>query len=161
MAVIKPRPDGLDTPLTRKIIKWMSKAHVALFRATRGRVGNHWRIGAAFQKPVPTLLLDHVGRKSGTRFTTPLVYLQDGRNWIVVGSQGGLPEHPQWYWNLVARPDTSVQLPKRGAVPVRARVAEPAERERLWPLLLELYADFASYQAWTDRVIPIVILEPA
>jgi deazaflavin-dependent oxidoreductase (nitroreductase family) len=142
------------------VMKYMAKAQVWTYRRTDGRVGGSWRVGAGFRKPVPTLLLDHRGRKSGTLFTTPLLYIRDGADVVVVGSQGGLPRHPQWYLNLVAHPDTHVQIrAERRAV--RARTADAAERARLWPLLVDAYADFANYQAWTDREIPVVILEPA
>ena len=160
MKAPKPRPDGLDSPVTVKVIKLVSRVQVAVFRATNGRLGGVWRVGAGFRKPVPTLLLDHVGRTSGTRFTTPLLYLEDGEDFVVVASQGGLPKNPQWYTNLVARPETTVHLPRRGVRHVRARPASAAERAKLWPRLLELYADFADYQAWTEREIPIVILAP-
>jgi deazaflavin-dependent oxidoreductase (nitroreductase family) len=154
------RPENLDSLLTRRIMKGMSRAHVAIFRATNGRIGDHWRFGAGFRKPVPTLLLDHRGRKSGKHYTTPLLYLEDGKNLVVVGSQGGLPRHPQWYANLMDQPLTTVQLARRGVRPVRARTADPAERALLWPRLIELYADFATYQNWTEREIPVVLLEP-
>lgn len=156
----KPRPAGLDSPRTTTVIKYMAKAQVLAFRATGGRVGKYWRIGAGFRKPVPTLLLDHVGRTSGTRYTTPLLYLEDGRDLVVVASQGGLPKNPQWYLNLLTHPDTTVRLAREGTRAVRAREAVGTERERLWPLLVDLYADFASYQSWTDRVIPVMVLEP-
>ena len=117
------RPPGLDSPLTVKLIKYMARAQVAAFRLTNGRVGHRWRIGAGFRKPVPTLLLEHVGRKSGRRFTTPLLYLEDGPDLVVVASQGGLPKNPQWFANLLAHPDTEVHLRKERARPVRARVA--------------------------------------
>lgn len=154
------KPQGLDSPLTAKVIKYMAKAQVKVFRLTNGRVGSKWRIGAGFRKPVPTLLLDHVGRKSGKPFTTPLLYLEDGPDLVIVASQGGLPKNPQWYPNLVAHPETTVHVPKQGVRPVRARTAEPAERAELWPRLVELYADFAKYARWTDREIPVVVLEP-
>ncbi|GAA4121617.1 nitroreductase family deazaflavin-dependent oxidoreductase [Nocardioides fonticola] len=154
------RPQGLDSPATARIIKYGAKAQVWVFRRTNGRIGNTWRIGAGFRKPVPTLLLDHVGRKSGTRFTTPLLYLDDGDRWIVVASQGGLPKNPQWFHNVVANPDTTIHLKGRRGVPVRARVAEGEERAALWPRLVDLYADFAKYARWTDREIPVVVLEP-
>jgi F420H(2)-dependent quinone reductase len=154
------KPDGLDSPVTAKVIKYMAKAQVRVFRLTNGRIGSKWRIGAGFRKPVPTLLLEHVGRKSGTVFTTPLLYLEDGANLIVVASQGGLPKNPQWYPNLVARPDTTVRVRKQGVRRVRARTATPDERAGLWPRLVELYADFEKYEKWTDREIPVVILEP-
>jgi deazaflavin-dependent oxidoreductase (nitroreductase family) len=160
MGLPDDRPAGLDSPLTKKIIKASSRAHVRVFRLTNGRVGSKWRVGAARRKPVATLLLDHVGRKSGRTFTTPLIYLQDGANIVVVASQGGLPKNPQWFNNLVAHPDTSVDLKGERGRPVRARVADPAERAALWPRLLDLYADYAKYDAWTEREIPVVILEP-
>lgn len=138
----------------------MSAAQVAVFRRTGGRIGSTWRIGAGFRKPVPVLLLQHRGRKSGKQFTSPLLYLADGKDLVVVASQGGLPENPQWYRNLEAHPDSSVELKGRGTVAVRARTANATERARLWPLLLSLYADFADYQSWTQREIPVVILGP-
>jgi len=156
---IEKRKKALASPATAKIIKYGAKAQVRVFKLTNGRIGNKWRIGAGFRKPVPTLLLEHVGRKSGTAFTTPLLYLADGASLVVVGSQGGLPKNPQWVANLAATPDTTVHLRKEHRA-VRARVVDPEERAALWPRLVELYADFATYQATTDRVIPIVVLEP-
>jgi deazaflavin-dependent oxidoreductase (nitroreductase family) len=153
------RPDGLDSPVTEKVIKYMAKAQVKAFRLTNGRIGSNWRIGAGFTKPVPTLLLDHVGRKSGRTFTTPLLYLEDGANLVIVASQGGLPKNPQWFPNLLASPDTQVRVRKEGPRPVRARLASPGERAELWPRLVELYADFEKYARWTEREIPVVILE--
>ncbi|WP_246142475.1 nitroreductase family deazaflavin-dependent oxidoreductase [Nocardioides rubriscoriae] len=154
------RQKALASPTAAKVIKAMARAQVRVFRLTDGRIGSQWRIGAGFRKPVPTLLLDHVGRKSGTAYTTPLLYLADGPDLVVVGSQGGLPKDPQWVANLVARPETTVHLRGERARPVRARVAGPDERAALWPRLVELYADFETYQATTDRVIPVVVLEP-
>ncbi|MGB0099999.1 MAG: nitroreductase family deazaflavin-dependent oxidoreductase [Nocardioides sp.] len=155
------KPQGLDSPATVTLIKYMARAQVRAFRLTNGRIGSKWRIGAGFRKPVPTLLLDHVGRKSGVTYTTPLLYLEDGPDLVVVASQGGLPKNPQWLANLVAQPDTVVRVRKEGVRRVRARVADPAERAELWPRLVELYADFAKYERWTDREIPVVILAPA
>ncbi|SFJ23099.1 deazaflavin-dependent oxidoreductase, nitroreductase family [Nocardioides psychrotolerans] len=153
------RKKALASPATVKVIKHMARAQVKVFTLTGGRIGSKWRIGAGFRKPVPTLLLDHVGRKSGTLFRTPLLYLLDGPNVVVVASQGGLPQNPQWYPNLVASPDTTVQIrtEKRS---VRAHPASPEERAALWPRLVELYADFEVYQECTDREIPVVVLEP-
>jgi F420H(2)-dependent quinone reductase len=157
---LEKRRRALASPWTGRAIKWMARAQVKVFKATGGRVGSRWRIGAGFRKPVPTLLLEHVGRRSGTAYTTPLLYLVDGADLVVVGSQGGRPLDPQWVANLRAHPETTVHL--RGERrQVRAHVADPDERERLWPRLVELYADFATYQATTDRVIPVVVLRPA
>ncbi|GAA1504798.1 nitroreductase family deazaflavin-dependent oxidoreductase [Nocardioides humi] len=159
-ALPKERPDGLDRPIVGTIMKYGAKANVAVYRLTNGRIGATWRIGAGWRKPVPVLLLDHVGRRSGRRFTTPLLYLRDGADLVIVASQGGLPKHPQWFHNLVAHPDTTVAVPAERSRAVRARVAGPEERAALWPRLVELYADFESYQSWTDREIPVVVLEP-
>jgi deazaflavin-dependent oxidoreductase (nitroreductase family) len=157
---LKERPPGLDKPIVGKIIKYGARVHVPVYRLTNGRIGSKWRIGAGWNKPVPTLLLDHVGRKSGTQFTTPLLYLADGPRLVIVASQGGLPKNPQWFHNLVAQPETVVALRGEPRREVRARVAEPDERAALWPRLVDLYADFENYQAWTDREIPVVILDP-
>lgn len=153
-------PPGLDSPVTERVIKYAARLQVKLFRLTNGRVGAKWRIGAGFRKPVPTLLLEHRGRKSGRLFTTPLLYLESGADLVIVGSQGGLPKHPQWYFNLLSAPVTHVHLKGRRDVPVSARVAEGEERAALWVRLVELYADFAKYQAWTEREIPVVVLSP-
>ena len=154
------RPDGLDSPLAVKGIKYMARVQVRVFKLTNGRIGSKWRIGAAFRRPVSTLLLEHTGRKSGRRFTTPLLYLEDGPRLVVVASQGGLPKNPQWYPNLKANPDTVVRIRHEGLRPVRARVADAEERATLWPRLVELYADFAKYASWADREIPVVVLDP-
>ena len=104
------------------------------------------------------LLLDHVGARSGKRRTTPLVYLRDGEDVVIVASKGGSPRHPGWYHNLRAHPETTVQIGSR-RTPVTARVATPAERSRLWPKVVALYQGYEDYQRRTERQIPLVILE--
>ena len=153
------KPKGLDSDLTRRIIKTMATVNVWLYRSTGGRVGGRWRIGAGFRSPVPICLLEHRGRKTGRLRTTPLVYLEDGNRIVVVASQAGRPEHPMWYLNLLADPDVTVQVGNRRRA-MRARVSDADERALLWPRLVDLYADYDSYQSWTDRVIPVVVLEP-
>ena len=106
------------------------------------------------------LLLDHVGAKSGTRRTCPLLYLEDGVNVIIIASKGGFPKHPAWYHNLMANPDTAVQIGGETRQ-VHARLAEPAERERLWPEAVRVWPGYADYQARSKgREIPMVVLEP-
>lgn len=153
------KPKGLDSDLTRTIIKTMAIANVWLYRRTGGRVGGTWRIGAGRKNPVPICLMEHRGRKTGKLRTTPLVYLADGDRVVVVASQAGRPEHPMWYLNLLADPEVTVQI-RDQRHPMRARVADPDERAELWPRLVDLYADYDSYQSWTERVIPVVVLEP-
>ena len=153
------RPNQLDSPLLPGIFRYASRVQVWVYRRTGGKIGGKWRVGAGFRKPVPTLLLEHVGRKSGKLFVAPLLYMLDGPNVIVVASQGGRPENPQWYRNLVANPDTHIEIgAERGAV--HAVTAGPEERARLWPRLVETYADFDTYQSWTEREIPVIVLQP-
>jgi len=129
-------------------------AHTFLYRRTGGRLG-HSVPGVGGKM----LLLDHVGAKSGTRRTSPLLYIDDGEDLVVVASKGGFPKHPAWFHNLLANPDTTVQVGSE-VRDVRARVATPAERERLWPEAVAAYGAYAEYQARTPRQIPLVILEP-
>ena len=157
---IKPKPEGLDKPYVGKIIKTMSKVQLAVYRSTGGLLGSTWRVGSAFPWGIPVLLLTTVGRKSGQKRTAPLLFIEDDDRVIVVASQGGLPKDPLWYKNLVANPECEVQI-KRHKMKMRAHTADPAERERLWPKLVAHYPDYASYVTWTDRVLPVVILEPA
>lgn len=153
------KPRGLDTERTRRIIKRMSALNVWLYRRTGGRIGGTWRIGAGLRHPVPICLLEHRGRRTGRALTTPLVYLRDGERVVVVASQAGRPEDPQWYLNLRADPDVTVQI-RGDRRRVRAHTADPAERAELWPRLVAMYHDYDSYQSWTDREIPIVVLDP-
>jgi deazaflavin-dependent oxidoreductase (nitroreductase family) len=156
---VKPRPKQLDSPWVPRILRVASRAHVWVYRRTRGRVGGRWRVGSAFPRGVPVCLLTTRGRKSGRLRTTPLLYLPDGEAVVVVASQGGLPTNPLWYRNIEADPHVVVQV--RGDVrQMRARTADGTERARLWPRLVEHYSDFDAYQSWTERPIPVVICEP-
>ena len=153
------RPKQLDSPLVPKVMRVLSRAHVRLYRATGGRVGGTWRIGSALRRGVPTCLLTTTGRRSGRQHTTPLLSMRDGERVMLVASQGGLPRHPSWYHNITAHPDVVVQI-GREVRRMRARTAGEDERAELWPRLVDLYADFATYQSWTDRTIPVVVCEP-
>jgi deazaflavin-dependent oxidoreductase (nitroreductase family) len=106
------------------------------------------------------LLLDHVGAKSGTNRTSPLLYFRDDDDVVVVASKGGYPQHPSWFHNLMANPDTTIQIGSERR-PVHARVATAEERERLWPVAVRMYHGYADYQRRSrGREIPLVILEP-
>lgn len=156
---IKPKPEGLDKPYVPKIIKVMSQVNTAVYRWTGGLLGSTWRVGSAFPWGIPVLLLTTIGRKSGQPRTLPLIFIEEGDHIIIVASKGGLPSEPLWYKNLVANPECDVQI-KRRKFKAKARTASPEEREALWPKLVAHYPDFASYASWTDRIIPVVILEP-
>ena len=127
--------------------------HTVLYKATHGLVGHR------FPGAPPVLLLDHVGAKSGTKRTIPLVYVNDGADVVLVASKGGHPKNPAWYHNLKANPETTVQIGSEHR-PVRARIATPPEHERLWPMAVATYSGYAGYQERTDRKIPLVVLEP-
>ncbi|CAG7592086.1 MULTISPECIES: nitroreductase family deazaflavin-dependent oxidoreductase [Rhodococcus] len=153
------RPPGLDSKWTVSFIKWMSKINVLLYRRTGGRLGSKWRVGSAFPRGLPVCLLTTTGRKSGEPRISPLLFLEDGDRIILVASQGGLPKHPMWYLNLRANSEVTVQVKSR-VRPMTAHVADPEERARLWPRLVDMYPDFDNYQAWTDRTIPVVVCDP-
>jgi F420H(2)-dependent quinone reductase len=135
------------------VIRRVMKGHTAVYRVTNGLVGHR------FPGAPPMLLLDHVGAKSGTKRTSPLVYVQDGKNIVLVASKGGHPKHPGWYHNLRANPDTTIQVgSKRRAV--RARDATDEEYPRLWDKAVDAYGGYEGYKERTNRKIPLVVLEP-
>ncbi len=156
---MQAKPKGLDGELARRAIKVMAATNVRVYRLTRGRVGGTWRVGAAWRHPVPICLLEHRGRRTGRLRTTPLVYLRDADRVVVVASQAGRPQHPLWYLNLEAEPDVTVQV-RSDRRAMRAHTASPQERAALWPRLVAMYSDYDSYQSWTEREIPVVVLEP-
>ena len=156
---MKPRPKGLDKPIATKIIKGMSTANTWIYRKTNGRLGKTWRVGSALRHGVPICLVTTTGSKSGQLRTVPLVYLRDGDRVVLVASQGGLPNNPMWYGNLVKDPKVEVQVGRQRRAMV-AHTADADERAALWPRLVDMYADFANYQSWTDREIPVVVCEP-
>jgi deazaflavin-dependent oxidoreductase (nitroreductase family) len=135
------------------VLRRLMGGHTVVYRASGGRIGHR------FPGSPPMLLVDHVGAKSGTHRTTPLVYVRDGENLVLVASKGGNPKNPAWFHNLRANPETTVQVGSKKRS-VRARVAETEERERLWPKAVATYAGYRDYQERTDREIPLVILEP-
>ncbi|TMK42339.1 MAG: nitroreductase family deazaflavin-dependent oxidoreductase [Actinobacteria bacterium] len=150
-----PTPPPFPPPgtLRLKLVNSLSSANVALYRLTGGRLGG--KVSGA-----PVLLLDHVGRKSGKSRTTPVLYLEDGSDLVVVGSRGGSDDPPSWWLNLKANPATTIQVGSR-RLDVVARQASGEEKQRLWPRLVEMYSDYAVYARRTEREIPVIILSPA
>ena len=119
------------------------------FRAIAGQVAG---------RKYPLILLTTTGAKSGLPRTTPLNYSTDGDRIVVIASNAAAPTHPDWYYNLLAHPDATIELgAERFAV--RARVAEGPERERLFNAQAALMPFFAEYQQQTARQIPVVIFE--
>lgn len=111
------------------------------------------------------LLMTARGARSGDSRTYPLVYRRDGDNLVVVASKGGRPGHPDWYRNVQVNRDVEVQVAAEGGI-VRERrraraLASGPERDRLYAYMTEVWPAFAEYQQRADRVIPVVVLEPA
>ena len=119
------------------------------FRANGGKVGDG---------KIPHILLTTTGAKSGLTRVNPLNYSTDGDRIIVIASKGAAPTHPDWYRNLVAHPEVTIEV---GAEQFQARasVAEGEERERLFNQQATLMPYFAEYQKRTTRQIPVIILE--
>ncbi|MDQ1447253.1 MAG: hypothetical protein QOC79_224 [Actinomycetota bacterium] len=106
----------------------------------------------------PLVLITTTGAKSGRRRTTPIVHTTDGDRIVIIASKGGAPTSPDWYHNLVAHPEVTVELPTE-TFEARARVAEGPEREKLWRAQAALMPNFDEYQKATTRKIPVVVLE--
>jgi len=137
-------------PATRRFMG----LHTRLYQLSDGRLG-HKLPGV----PGKMLLLDHVGAKSGKRRTSPLLYVRDGDNLVIVASKGGFPKNPAWFHNLMANPETTVQVGSQ-VLAVHARVARPEEREKLWAKAVAGYHGYEDYKVRAGREIPLVVLEP-
>ena len=139
---------------TNRSLHLMNAAHRGILRLTGGRLG--WRFSG-----MPMLELTTTGRKSGQKRTTMLSSpLQRGDTIVIVASHGGDDAHPAWFLNLVDDLRVEVDFKGRGARPMRANVADAAERAELWPQVIRDHGNYAAYQRKTDREIPLVRLEP-
>jgi F420H(2)-dependent quinone reductase len=134
-------------------LRLTGRLNIPLYRVSGGRIGG--RIADA-----PVLLLTTTGRRSGQSRTVPVVYLPDGENLTVIGSNAGHGRPPAWSLNLKADPEAEVEVGRRRRK-VRARVAEGAERAELWRKHVEQYSGFDEYEARTDRDIALFVLEPS
>ncbi len=139
-------------PVNASFMKLMSATHMFWYRLTGGVIG-----GSVGGKPM--LLLTTTGRRSGRRRTTPLQYLEDGENVILIASNGGNPWHPAWWLNLEATAEAEVQV-RSERRRVKGEKAEGEERERLWRLAVEMYSGYEGYQKRGNREIPVVVLRP-
>ena len=126
--------------------------HVFFYKLSGGAIGGKFR-GA------PVLLLTTTGRKTGKRRTTPLLYLYDGENIVVVGSNGGRNKDPTWWTNLKKNPSAEVSI-KKETRKVRAIKVSDGEKKRLWPLLTKMYPTYDDYQKRTSREIPVIVFLP-
>jgi deazaflavin-dependent oxidoreductase (nitroreductase family) len=122
------------------------------FRATGGKVGGRW-------EGKPLLLLHSVGARSGQERINPVAYQRLENSYAVFASKGGAPTNPDWYYNILAHPDVVIEVGTE-TLPVRARVAQGEERERIWEKQKRLNPNFAAYEQKTSRTIPVIVLEP-
>jgi F420H(2)-dependent quinone reductase len=151
-----PSGDKFYSRMSQRIgargLRWVGKLNIPLYRLSGGRIG-----GKINQAPV--LLLTTTGRKSGQKRTAPVVYLADGEDVVVIGSNAGHNRTPAWSLNLKANPEAEVEVGRERRT-VRARVAEGEERAELWRKHNEQYSGFDEYEARTDRDIALFVLEP-
>ena len=133
-------------------IKWVAE-QVELYEKSEGAEGTTLR-------GLPVIIVTNQGCKTGAIRKTPLMRAVDGKNYILVASQGGAPKHPVWYHNLKAEPNVEIR-DETQVFSMRAReVTDQAERQRLWDIAVEAYPPYQEYQERTDRVIPVFLAEP-
>jgi deazaflavin-dependent oxidoreductase (nitroreductase family) len=136
-------------------LKTMNRVHRIVLGATGGRIG--WRAGG-----MPVIELTTTGRRSGKPRTTMLTSpYQEGSTMVVVASRGGDDHHPAWYLNLRDHPEVAVSVGGESPQRMRAEIADPSDRARLWPLITTDHRNYAGYQNKTEREIPLVLLHPS
>jgi deazaflavin-dependent oxidoreductase (nitroreductase family) len=139
-------------------VPWIAE-HIALYRSDPEKA--HMWDSTPLGGPgiLPTLLLTTTGRKSGNPVSLPLIYGPAGDGYVIIASKGGAPTDPLWLKNLEAKPECEVQVGAR-QLSARARVVDGEERKRHWDALAEVYPPYLDYEKATDRVIPVVVLDP-
>ena len=124
--------------------------NIAEFRSNHGRVGGHF-------EGEPLLLLHTVGAHTGKSRVNPMMYLKDGKRYLVFASKGGAPTNPDWYHNLKAHPEVQVEVGD-DTIDMHAEEVRGRERDELYARQCALYPRFADYQRQTKRVIPVIAL---
>ena len=137
----------------KKVMRVANSVHVALYRLSGGKFAG--RIAN-----MPILLITTFGRKSGKPYTNPIVYIQDGQDYLVAASTGGMDWHPGWYFNLKNKPEAKVQIGHQ-AFDVQAVIMDGEERTRLYEKFKAASSNFVKYEKGTSRVIPVIRLIPA
>jgi deazaflavin-dependent oxidoreductase (nitroreductase family) len=139
--------------MNKALMKIASKVNVFVYGLTGGRL-----MGSMGGSPI--CLVTMTGRRSGKKRTLPLIYVANGEDVVLVASQGGAPEHPVWYHNLVANPKVEIQSGSAKRA-MHVRQASDEEKADIWPLAVSVYGDFAAYKDKTERNIPVLICSPA
>ena len=136
--------------LKAKLVNLIPRTNVAVYRWSKGRLGGK-------MQDLPVLILHTVGRKTGRARQSPVLYVEDGENYAIVGSRGGSDAPPAWWLNLQANPAATVEI-KGTKRPVLARIATTEEKDLYWPRLVAGYPFYNDYQARTAREIPVIVL---
>lgn len=119
---------------------------------------NHGKVGGMFEGS-PILLINHKGARTGKLRTNPVMYLKDGHRYLVFASKGGADTNPDWYHNLKAHPDVTIEVGDE-KMDAHADEVKGAEHEKLYSKQASLYPQFAQYQRKTKRVIPVIAFTP-
>jgi F420H(2)-dependent quinone reductase len=136
----------------RRFIRVFIGAHRRILRASSGRLLG--RMGGH-----PLLILTTTGRRTGRPYSTPVIGVPSGADWLVVASNGGAATQPLWVRNIEASADVTVRRGAR-AESFRARILPASERSQWWPKLVQAYPAYAKMQAKTDRELPVILLTP-
>jgi deazaflavin-dependent oxidoreductase (nitroreductase family) len=144
--------NGIEVKAANDFNDWNASI-VAEFRANGGKVSGPFE-GA------PMVILHTTGAKSGKERINPLMYLPDGDKVVIFASKAGAPSNPDWYHNIVANPSVTLEVGTETFAGT-ASVAPKAQRDELYARQAALYPQFAEYEAKTDRVIPVVVIERA
>ena len=150
---VAPPPVPPAGSLRLGVLNLFTRLNVIAYRASGGRLGGR-------MQKAPVCILHTVGRKSGKRRETPLLYLADGDKVVLVASAGGRETSPSWYHNLRAMDAAEVEILGR-RTKMTPRLASAEERAGYWPKLNEIYSEYDAYQARTKREIPVVVMSPA
>jgi len=127
-----------------------NEKNIAEFRSNHGKAGG-WFEGA------PLLLIHTFGRRTGTHRVNPVMYLKDGECYLIFASKGGADTHPDWFLNLMAHPDTQIEVGD-DTIETHAEEVTGRERDALYGRQATIYPQFAEYQRKTKRVIPVIAL---
>lgn len=136
----------------KKILRTVNRIQIAIYRRSRGKIAN--RVAN-----MPLLLITTYGRKTGNPATNPVVFIQDGQDYLVSGSAGGMDWDPGWYLNLKARPQARIEVGEQ-AFDVQATIAAGDERVALYEKFKAASPNFEKYEKGTSRVIPVIRLAP-
>ncbi len=135
-------------------LDWVRK-QVELYESSGGTQGTTLR-----DTGLPCIIVTHKGNKSGAIRKIPLMRVQDGDNYVLVGSYGGNPKHPVWVHNIRANPDVEIR-DETEVFKMRVReITDDATRDRLWQISADAFPPYDEYQAKTDRKIPVFLAEP-